>query len=46
MQLEFVLGPIWVWLFIDEVPTQMTLVGGLLVIGAVLIRALAELKNQ
>ena len=46
MQLEFVLGPSWVWLFIAEVPTQMTLVGGLLVIGAVLIRALAELKNQ
>ena len=45
MQLEFVFGPIWVWLFIDEVPTQLTLIGGSLVLGAVLYRAMAELRR-
>ena len=43
MLLEFVFGPIWVWLFVDEVPTRLTLIGGSLVISAVLFRALAEL---
>ena len=33
--LEFVSGPIWVWLFVNEVPTRMTIVGGLIVLGAV-----------
>ena len=45
MQLEFVLGPIWVWLFINEAPTQLTLIGGSLVLGAVLYRAMAELRR-
>ena len=46
MQLEFVFGPVWVWLFVDEVPTQLTLLGGSLVLGAVLFRALAELRRD
>ena len=45
MQLEFVLGPIWVWLFINEAPTQLTLIGGSLVLGAVLYRAMAESRR-
>lgn len=46
MLLEFVFGPIWVWLFVNEVPTQLTLIGGSLVIGAVLFRALSELRQS
>jgi drug/metabolite transporter (DMT)-like permease len=38
--LEFVMGPVWVWLFVDEVPTQMTIVGGAIVFSAVAGRAL------
>jgi drug/metabolite transporter (DMT)-like permease len=34
MLLEFVLSPIWVWLIVSEVPSESTLVGGALVIGA------------
>lgn len=45
MLLEFVFGPIWVWLFVNEVPTEWTMVGGLLVIGAVAFRALVELRH-
>ena len=45
MQLEFVFGPIWVWLFVSEVPTQLTILGGSLVLGAVLVRAIVELRR-
>jgi drug/metabolite transporter (DMT)-like permease len=38
--LEFVLGPVWVWIFIDEVPTRMTFIGGGIVLVAVASRAL------
>ena len=44
--LEFSLGPVWVWLFINEVPTRMTIIGGALVITAVLVRAIFELQHS
>ena len=34
MLLEFVLAPIWVWWIVDEVPAGTTLIGGALVMGA------------
>lgn len=46
MLLEFALGPIWVWLFINEVPTKWTLIGGLLVITSVTLRALLEMRRS
>ena len=46
MLLEFALGPVWVWLFVGEVPTRWSLVGGLLVITAVTLRALLELRSS
>ena len=36
--LETVLGPLWVWLAIDEKPTTATLVGGAIVVVAVVIQ--------
>ncbi|MEQ9490624.1 MAG: DMT family transporter [Alphaproteobacteria bacterium] len=44
--LEFSLGPIWVWLFVNEVPTTLTVIGGSLVITAVVVRALFELQQN
>lgn len=44
MLLEFSLGPVWVWLFVGEVPSDWTIVGGLLVIAAVALRAGLELR--
>ncbi len=41
--LEIALGPFWVWVFIQETPSASTLVGGLIVICTVLVRALVEL---
>ena len=46
MLLEFALGPIWVWLFIDEIPTRWTLIGGAVVITAVAVRAILELMHK
>ena len=45
MLLEFTLGPIWVWLFINEAPSQWTLIGGSIVIFAVLVKSVSEVRN-
>jgi len=37
--LEIVLGPLWVWAFVGERPSTATLVGGAIVLGAVLLEA-------
>ena len=36
--LEIVLGPLWVWLTISEEPGTATLIGGVVVIAAVLVQ--------
>jgi drug/metabolite transporter (DMT)-like permease len=36
--LEVVLGPVWVWLALDERPDTLTLVGGAIVIGAIVVQ--------
>ncbi|MEM9043119.1 MAG: DMT family transporter [Pseudomonadota bacterium] len=46
MLLEFALGPIWVWIFINEVPTEWTILGGSIVILAVILRALFQLRTD
>lgn len=43
--LEIALGPVWVWVFVDETPTWGTLVGGVLVISAVAVLATYELRH-
>jgi drug/metabolite transporter (DMT)-like permease len=40
--LEIVLGPLWVWVFLSEQPPTATLVGGAIVLGAVLLEARTE----
>lgn len=46
MLIEFALGPVWVWLFVDEVPHRWTLIGGGVIILSVAARAILELMNQ
>ncbi len=41
---ETVLAPIWVWLTINEVPSPWTLSGGVIVLAAVVLAALAGLR--
>jgi drug/metabolite transporter (DMT)-like permease len=40
--LEVVLGPLWVWLFLEERPSTSTLIGGAVVLGAVLLEASSQ----
>jgi drug/metabolite transporter (DMT)-like permease len=44
--LETTLGPVWVWLAFGERPSELTLIGGLVVVGAVLVNQLAALRER
>ena len=46
MLLETVLGPFWVWLVLEETPGARALVGGAIVIGALILHSLASLLAQ
>jgi drug/metabolite transporter (DMT)-like permease len=39
--LEPVLNPVWVWIFVGEVPSGWTLLGGVVILGAVTAHGLA-----
>ena len=43
---EPVLGPIWVWLIHNETPTLMTLIGGLIVLAALIGHSLGQLRAR
>ena len=43
--LEFILAPLWVWLVFAERPSQLTLVGGVLVLSAVGSRGILALRK-
>ena len=43
---EAVLGPFWAWLFISENPPSSVLIGGSIIIFAVLIQFLSLLKQS
>lgn len=43
--IETVLGPIWVWLVLAEVPHTRTLIAGLLILGTLLIHTLLSLRQ-
>ena len=42
--LESILGPVWVWWFLGEVPGQHTLVGGAIVLGTLAVNTVWGLK--
>jgi drug/metabolite transporter (DMT)-like permease len=44
--LEVLLGPVWAWLGAGEVPVQATLVGGAVVMTALVLNELAALRQQ
>ena len=43
--IETILGPIWVWLVLGEVPHSKTLVAGLLILGTLLVHTLLSLRQ-
>jgi drug/metabolite transporter (DMT)-like permease len=44
--LEPVLNPVWVFLFLGEMPGQWALIGGLIIVGAVLARSLVAVRQE
>jgi drug/metabolite transporter (DMT)-like permease len=45
MMLEAVLGPLWVWMILNEVPSGYTIMGGAVILATVTIHARAEMAN-
>jgi drug/metabolite transporter (DMT)-like permease len=43
---EAVLGPLWAWIFINENPPSVVIIGGAIVIIAVLVQFLSILKTN
>ena len=43
---EPILGPVWVWLFHNEVPSPRTILGGVIVMAALLVHISLELRRQ
>ena len=42
--LETVLGPLWVWVVINEIPSELTFIGGVVVISAVVLQSVWRLS--
>ena len=43
---EVVLGPIWVWLGVGETPSQLTLLGGVIVLSAIVAQAVQGVRKK
>jgi drug/metabolite transporter (DMT)-like permease len=43
---EVVLGPVWVWLFIGEITTQNTMIGGAVLLAAIIGNALSGIQRK
>ena len=46
MLIEFCLGPIWVWLYLDESLSVNSLVGGLIILFCVSVFTFKEIKRS
>jgi len=44
--LETVLGPLWVWLAVGEVPSRMAFIGGTIVIATLIVHSSLSLRNR
>jgi len=44
--IETTFAPVWLWLFIGEIPPSMTLVGGIFIVSAIFINAYPQIKSR
>jgi DME family drug/metabolite transporter len=43
---EVILGPVWVWVGMGEIPSGLTLAGGFIVLGAIVVNAVTGLQRE
>jgi drug/metabolite transporter (DMT)-like permease len=46
MLIETIMAPIWVWIFLNEIPTIYTFIGGSIIIITLIINSIYTLKNN
>ena len=46
MIIETIMAPIWVWLFLNEIPSSYTFIGGSIIIATLIVNSLYTLKNN
>lgn len=46
MIIETIMAPIWVWLFLNEIPSSYTFIGGSIIILTLIVNSLYTLKNN
>ena len=42
--LEIILGPIWAWMFFSELPTSLTMIGGTILLSAILFKTFSGIE--
>ena len=46
MLMETLFGPLWVWLFLNEIPPISVFIGGCVIISAIILKALIKIKSH
>jgi drug/metabolite transporter (DMT)-like permease len=41
-----VLGPLWTWLLFQEIPSELGLLGGLILLGAMVLQAATGMRRR
>lgn len=45
MIIETIMAPVWVWIFLDEVPSSYTFIGGSIIVATLIVNSLYTLKK-
>ena len=46
MLIETIMAPIWVWVFLNEIPTIYTFIGGSVIVATLVVNSLYTLKKD
>lgn len=46
MIVETIMAPIWVWLFLNEIPSQNTFIGGAIILLTIILNSIYKIKSQ
>jgi drug/metabolite transporter (DMT)-like permease len=46
MIIETIMAPVWVWIFLDEVPSSYTFIGGSIIVATLVVNSLYTLKKE